>query len=471
MRNYSHVFVIGICALMLAGFALSANKGGIQKGFVDSLNATSYNDVEKTIADIIANGNIKDIALNRERLIAHDKFVNFKIKTGDITNQKSSGRCWMFSGLNILRPQAMKNLKVDKLEFSQNYLMFYDKLEKYNTFLQYMIDFADRPLDDRELEILLDGPGGDGGWWSYFTGLIKKYGLVPKEAMPETYNSSKSGRMNSFLTKKGKQFGVELRNGFANGMSKKELEKKKESMLAEIYKLLVLNLGKPPTEFVWRHESSDTTIKGTMSETYTPRSFAKAAITDDLDDYVALFNYPGKPFMTNYSFEMSRNIYDDPNFTTVNVPVDTLMTYAVASILDSTPVWFACDVGQEDDAKDGIMALGIYNYEDLLGTKFDLPKKDLIQMMLITPNHAMAFMGVDTADGKPMKLLVENSWGDDKGDKGYWYMYPDWFRRYMFGIVVHKRYLSKGLIDISKTTPTILKPWDPMYSITKLHLR
>ncbi|MEZ5359385.1 MAG: C1 family peptidase [Candidatus Zixiibacteriota bacterium] len=469
MRSLSIVCTLGICILFLAGTAVSADKGGIPKRLIDSLNAVSYDNMDKTIADIVANGDINSVALNRERFIEHNKFVNLKIKTGEITNQKSSGRCWMFSGLNILRPQAMKNLKNEKLQFSQNYLMFYDKMEKYNTFLQYMIDFADRPLDDRELQILIDGPGGDGGWWTYFTGLIKRYGLVPIEAMPETHNSSSSGKMNEFLTMKGMQFGVQLREQFAAGTSKKDLVRVKEGMLAELYQLLVLHLGQPPTEFVWRHESSDTTVKGTITETYTPQSFAKAALSDDFDDYVALFNYPGKPFMANYSVEMSRNIYTDQNFSIVNVPVDTMMAYAFASLLDSTPVWFACDVGKEDYTKDGIMALNIYNYEDILGTKFDLPKKDLIQMMVITPNHAMAFMGIDTADGKPVKWLVENSWGGDKGDGGYWYMYNDWFRRYMFGVVIHKRYLSKQLIDISRTEPMILKPWDPMYSLNRLN--
>lgn len=462
------VLILGLCLVSLAAVIGAAEKGGIPKRLIDSLNNASFTGMNKTMADILANGDIKDIALNRDKYIAHDKFINLKIKTGSVTNQKSSGRCWIFSGINVLRPQAMKNLETDKLEFSQNYLMFYDKLEKYNAFLQYMIDFADRPLDDRELQMVLDGPGGDGGWWSYFTGLIKRYGLVPKEVMPETHNSSASSRMNGFLTLKAKAFGVALRNDFANGVSKKELEKKKETMLAEIYSLLVLHLGQPPTEFVWRHESTDTTIEGTISQSYTPHSFADAALSDDLDDYIALFNYPGKSFMTNYSFEMSRNIYDDPNFTVVNVPADTMMAYALKAILDSTPVWFACDVGQENYGKDGIMAIDIYDYESILGTRFDLPKKDLIQMSLIVPSHAMAFMGVDTADGQAVKWLVENSWGDDKGDGGYWYMYNDWFRRYMFGVIIHKRYLSQELIDIAKTKPEVLKPWDPMHSLNRL---
>ncbi len=457
-----------VSVLVLSSFVYAADKGGVPDDLVKSLNDKPLSESERIMSNIVSNKSIKDYALNRERLIDHNKFMNFKITTGEITNQKSSGRCWIFSGLNVIRPQAMKNLQVDKLEFSQNYLMFYDKLEKFNKFLQYMIDFADRGLDDREVILMIDGPGGDGGWWTYFTGLIKKYGLVPHEIMPETHNSSSSGTMNSFLRLQAKGMAVKLRQEFQNGKSRKELEKIKQGMLEEIYHMLVMHLGKPPTEFEWRYETTDTTVEGSVTKTFTPESFYKTAITDDLDDYVALFNYPGKEFMKNYSFEMSRNIYDDPNFSVVNVPIDTMITYAQTSILDSTPVWFACDVGQENYKNDGILAIDIYNYEEILGTEFNLPKKDQIQMWLINPTHAMAFMGVDTADGEAVKWLVENSWGGDKGDSGYWYMYDDWFRQYMFGVIIHKRYLSDGLIDIADSKPIVLKPWDPMWSLNNL---
>ena len=470
MRKTNHGLLAGIMLLVsLSTPCLAGDNGGIPEKLIDQFRQTPLTETQRTTADIVAGQNISDVALNRGRAIDLNTFVNVKIKTGDITNQKSSGRCWMFAGLNVLRPQAMKNLKVDKFEFSQNYLMFWDKLEKFNAFIQYMIDFADRPLDDRELQIVIDGPGGDGGWWSYFTGLINKYGLVPNDIMPETYNSSTSGKMNEFLEAKAKQIAVQLREEFANGVSKEDLEKKKQERLSEIYHLLVYYLGQPPTEFEWRHETADTTVKGTITQKFTPQSFAKAAISDNLNDYVALFNYPGKAFYKNYGFEMSRNMYDDPDFSVVNVPVDTMMKYSLASLLDSTPVWFACDVGKENYRKDGVMSIGIYNYESILGTNFDLPKKDLIQMMLITPNHAMAFMGVDTADGEPVKWLVENSWGGDGGDKGYWYMYNDWYRKYMFGVIIHKKYLPKELSKIAETKPEMLRPWDPMYSLTRLH--
>ncbi len=457
-----------ICLLATAT-GLAAPKGGISPEQVDRWAETIPTANDKVMADIVANGNIRDIALNREKFIAHDSYVNYAIKMGDITNQKSSGRCWMFAALNILRPQVMKKYKVKNFEFSENYLMFFDKLEKTNLFLQAMIDLAGRPLDDRELEGIIEDPIGDGGWWTFFTDLVQKYGLVPEEAMPETYNSSTSGTMNSFLRLKAAEMGVELRTMARNGASPDELENRKQEMLGQIYRMLVIHLGQPPREFTWRYETGDSTGSVIHSETFTPQSFFKEAVGDNLSNYVALFNYPGKDYFQNYSLRWSRNIYDRPNFTILNVPIDTLRAYALKSVLDSTPVWFACDVGKENDGKDGIMALDIYNYESIYGTTFRMPKVDLIHMQVITPNHAMAFMGVDTANGEARKWLVENSWGDDKGDKGKWYMYNDWFDRYLFGVIINQNYLTDQLKTMAKKPPIELPPWDPMYSLNHLN--
>jgi bleomycin hydrolase len=464
LRSFAGIFIL----LVLVSGAAAEPKGGIPESLIGELVQSPLNGNEKTMADIIANKSIKDIALNRERYIDHNSFINHTIKTGGITNQKSSGRCWMFAGFNVIRPQVIKKYNLKSFEFSENYLLFWDKMEKYNKFLQLMIDFAERPLDDRELAIVIEWFAGDGGWWTYFTDLMQKYGLVPIEVMPETHNSSSTGMMNSLIGLKTKQFGVELRNMVRDGSSEDEVMARKEEMLAVIYRMLVINLGQPPTEFTWRYEVDDSTGITTHPTTFTPKSFYEEVIDVDLNDYVALFNYPGKDYYENYSLRMSRNMYDRPNFTVLNIPIDTMRVYAQASVLDSTPVWFACDVGKENYGKDGIMALDIYNYESIYGVEFDLPKADLIQMQLITPNHAMAFMGVDTANGEVEKWLVENSWGDERGDKGKWYMYNDWFDRYMFGVIVHKDYLSPGLIELSEKKPIELPPWDPMYGLNNL---
>ena len=453
----------------LATVSLAAPKGAITQEQIDRWSQTSIQGADKAMADIIAGANVQDVALNRERYIAHDAHVNFTIKTGDITNQKSSGRCWMFAGLNVLRPQVIRKFKLKKFEFSENYLMFWDKLEKANFFLQEMIDLADRPIDDRELEIVIEDPLGDGGWWTYLTDLIRKYGLVPKEAMPETYNSSSTGTMNTLIGEKLKEMGVQLRNLVRAMTPPEQVNGRREEMLAELYRLLALNLGRPPKEFVWRYETDDTTKTTICQKTFTPQGFFAEAIGDDLNRYVALFHYPGKDYFENYSLRLSRNMYDRPDFTILNLPVDSLRAYALKSVLDSTPVWFACDVGKENYGKDGIMALDIYNYASIYGTTFDMPKADMIHMQLITPNHAMVFIGVDTLNGQAQKWLVENSWGEDRGDKGKWYMYNDWFDRYMFGVIIDEKYLSDDLKELSKKPPLVLPPWDPMYSLNRLH--
>lgn len=468
MKNLQLLICLFIIILSFFSLAQAKNKGGLNSQFIEQLTTREYNDAAEMMADIIASRNVKDVALNRELVNRHNDFINHELKTGDITNQKSSGRCWMFAGFNVLRPKVMGHLDVKTFEFSENYLMFWDKMEKSNMFLQNMIDMASRPLDDRELQIVIDGPLGDGGWWTYFTGLVEKYGVVPKDVMPETYNSSASGTMNRMISLKLGQMGVELRQFVRDGNPVKDAITQKEAMLTQIFDMLVLNLGRPPVEFDWRYETEDTTVEGSIEEHFTPASFYKKVLPDGLAGYVAIFNYPGKEFYKNYSLRQSRNIYDEPNFTILNLPIDSLKHYALKSVLDSTPVWFACDVGKENYGKKGIFARDIYNYEEIYNLKFDLPKKDLIQMGMITPNHAMTFMGVDTVGSRAQKWLVENSWGKDRGVDGKWCMYDGWFDRYMFGVIIEKKYLSKELRKLAKQTPIDLPPWDPMYELNRL---
>jgi bleomycin hydrolase len=442
--------------------------GAVSQDLVRSLQRRALTPAEQALADIVANGDIDAVALNRARFVRHDGLVNMRIKSGEVTNQKSSGRCWMFAGFNVLRPAVMKRYKLKSFEFSEDYLLFWDKIEKSNLFLQGMIDLADKPLDDRYVQSMLDNPLGDGGWWSHFVEIVKKYGVVPKEAMPETHNSSSTGRMNSALTLKLKEMGLDLRDMARDGASRDVLRERREGHLAEMYRLLVLNLGRPPESFVWRYETTDSTSIVTRPGTLTPRAFFEDVVGVDLDAYVALFNYPGKKYFKPYALELGRNVYDRPDFTVLNVPVDTVRAAVLKSVLDSTAVWFACDVGQENYGAEGIMALGIYNYEQIYGTRFGLPKKDLIELGLITPNHAMTFVGVDTLGREPLKWLVENSWGDERGDKGLWYMYDDWFDRYLFGAVVHRKYVSDDLWRMSLEEPEVLPPWDPMRGLSDL---
>jgi bleomycin hydrolase len=301
-----------------------APDGGLPGDLIDRLRSTRLEGERKALADIVANGDLSKVALNRERYIAHNPLVSFRIDSGEITAQKASGRCWMFAGFNALRPEVLRKLKLKKFEFSENYLEFWDKMEKANFHLQEMIDLADRPLEDRYVEIVLHDPLGDGGWWSYFVDLVRKYGAVPKEVMPETHNSSSTHLMNKLVTLKLKQFGLELRDLARSGAKPDRLRQRKEEMLGEIYEMLALNLGRPPETFTWRYATSDSTEIVTWPETLTPRKFFDEVVGIDLDSYVSLFNYPGKEMLQPYSIELSRNLYDRPDFTFLNVPIDTL---------------------------------------------------------------------------------------------------------------------------------------------------
>lgn len=461
---------IGLGLLLTTiSLADAADPAGISPEWLATQQSKPLTGTDRLLTDIVANDKLEDIALNRARLIAHNSFINHRIKSGTITHQRGSGRCWMFAGFNVLRPHVIKKYNLKDFEFSESYLQFWDKLEKSNFFLQGMIDLADRPLDDRLLRNHLDDPLGDGGWWTYFTDLVEKYGVVPKEIMPESYSSSATGTMNALLTAKLMEMGLALRLQAQAGACAEDLCAEKEAQLTEIYRLLVLNFGPPPQEFLWRYETADSTQTVTYPRRLTPRDFFRDVIDLDLRRYVALFNYPGKPYDVNYAFEASRNMYDRSDFNLINLPIDSLKVYALRSLLDSTAVWFACDVGKENHSPAGILARGIYNYSDLYRTSFALPKADLIQMELITPNHAMTFVGVDTLGTRPMKWLVENSWGAEAGDDGLWYMYDDWFDRYLFGVIVHERYLSERIRRIAAEAPTILPPWDPMYALSHLN--
>ncbi|NMC43915.1 MAG: C1 family peptidase [candidate division Zixibacteria bacterium] len=460
--------MISAAILMAAVTVAAAPPGGLSTDFIRQLQDTEMTGTDKLLADIVANKNVTEVALNRDELIAHSKIFNFKIKSGDITNQKSSGRCWMFAGFNILRPQVMQKYKLKAFEFSQNYLMFWDKLEKANCFLQLMIDMAGRPLDDRELDIVMEDPLGDGGWWTYFADLAEKYGVVPKEVMPETFNSSTSGTMNGLISQKLKEMGLQLRGMALTGRPPADIESAKIDMIKQVYRWLVMNLGQPPKEFTWRYETTDSASIKTHPKTLTPQEFYKDIINCDLGEYVAIFDLPHKDRYKAYSLRFGRDIYERPDFVLVNVPADTLRAYAAKSVLDSTPVWFAADIGKENYGADGILKRDIYDYAAIYGTTFEMPKGDLIQTRIITANHAMTFLGVDTLNGQVQKWLVENSWGGDHGDKGTWTMYNDWFDRYVFGLVIHKKYLSKELIKLAEMEPVVLPPWDPMSSLNRL---
>jgi bleomycin hydrolase len=417
-------------------------------------------DHNKTILNALTNSEIKNLASNREIVVEQNDLFNHRIKTKGITNQKSSGRCWLFAGLNIMRPLVINKLKLNDFEFSQNYLFFWDKMEKANTFLENVISTRDRDLLDREVVLILSDPFSDGGYWSYVVDLINKYGAIPKTVMPETQNSSNTGMMDNLIARKLRQDASVLREMSKKGDKMDELRERKVEMLKEVYHMLVLNLGMPPAEFQWRYEDRDTVVS--QLKTYTPQTFFKEVVGVDLNDYVSLVNSPNHPYNRLYQIRRTRNLYDSPDVTFINLDMKQLREFALSSVLKDDPVWFACDVGKDQDGEKGIMAPDIYDYQSIYGVDLRLTKSDRLLYRESSANHAMVFVGVDTLNSQPTKWLVENSWGDAKGNKGYWTMYDQWFDEYVYEVIINKRYLPQDILDILKTKPEELPPWDPM---------
>jgi len=457
-----YLIILGAIGLLAGMPAVSwSGEGGLSADNIESFRTALDIDARgRVVFNAVTNNDINKLALNRELINQHNDHFNHKLDVGGITDQKSSGRCWLFASLNVLRPIVMKKHDLKDFEFSQNYLAFWDKLEKANCFLEYMIVFRDRDPLDRELQLYLESPFGDGGYWSYAQALIAKYGAVPKEIMPETNSSGKTGTMNRVISRRLRQGAAVLRRMHSEGQSVTALRGEKEKILGEIYGMLAVNLGEPPTEFRWRYEASDSTIS--TEKRYTPQSFYKEFVGVDLAEYVTIFNNPLKPYEKHYSCALSRDMYDGEDFHYVNMEMSVLKELALKALLAGEVVTFSCDVGKDQDRKRGIMAMEIFDYGALFDSDLDMTKEDRARYFESSSNHMMALIGVDTADGRAVKWLVENSWGDDDGAKGYWTMYDDWFDMYVYDVVIRREHVPERILKVFEEEPVILPAWDPM---------
>jgi bleomycin hydrolase len=328
-------------------------------------------------------------------------------------------------------------------------------------FLESVIETADRDIDDRELQALLSNPVPDGGWWNYVVALIEKYGAVPKSVSTETKHSSATRWLNGVLNEMARSDAAKLRKMAAGGTSVDEMRGMKKTMLADYYRVLALHFGVPPQKFVWRFENKDEEI---VEKDYTPKSFYKEAVGVDLREYVTVMDHPVYDYGKFYRISYCRNFFDDEDMGLLNMGVEEMRELAERAVLDGEPVWFAADIGKENYGEKGILKVGIYDYEALFGLGRELTKKEMVAYRHSTPNHAMVFVGIDRRDDKPVKWLVENSWGTKNGDKGYWAMYDDWFDRYVYTVIIHRRHVPKKTLDLLKTEPGIIPAWDPMRS-------
>ena len=457
--------ILGCCLVLLPLFTVVAktNNGGLSDDLIARLRESMVMDAHmRAMINAVSSNDINELAISRSIINSKEDLFSHKIKTKGITDQKSSGRCWMFAGLNVLRPKVMDKYKLDEFEFSQAYLSFWDKLEKSNMFLELIIEYRNSGMLDREMDLIVSDPVGDGGWWSYIVGLIEKYGVVPQTVMPETYNSSNTARINKLLDRTLRSDAVRLRAMAVDGADLEQLRAAKETMLSGVYRMLVMNYGEPPTEFEYRYKIEDSLLSD--PKTYTPQSFYKEFVDENLADYVNLFNDPTRDYGKHYQAGVSRNMYDADNAHFVNITIDQLRDISKASILDDQPVWFACDVAQDHNRKMGILAEGLYDYDDIYGVDMSMTKAERILYHETSANHAMVFTGVDIRDDKPVKWLVENSWGDESGVKGMWNMDTAWFDEHVFNIIVKKKYVPKDILKLFDETPIVLPIWDPLHA-------
>ena len=420
----------------------------------------------------VTNAEINKLALNREIVAGEDGHFSHKIKTKGITNQKSSGRCWMFAGFNVMRPKVINELGLDGFEFSNAYLQFWDKMEKSNLYLEDIIELRDVDRLDREWLLVNEWLVGDGGWWNYVTGLISKYGAVPSSVMPETHSSENTSTMNKVLARLLHSQAAALIKAGEAGSGEEALRTMKEKSLKEIYRFLAINLGEPPTEFEWRYQvkskdgKEDETVEVadknlTSAKSYTPQSFYKEFVGVDLNEFVCLYNDPSQEMNAHYRFHRARNIAGEDDMNFVNIEISQMKEIAVKSVLANQAMWFAVNMSEDQSREHGMMEVDLYDYETLFDVKLDLSKAERSRFGAGASNHAMVLTGVDLKEGKPTKWLVENSWGNEKGNKGRWTLYDDWFTEHVYTIIVHHKHVPKETLAIFDQAAKVLPAWYP----------
>ena len=434
--------------------------------FSKNFNSSKTNLIAK---NAVTSSGILKASENFEVQYENQHAFSITIDSGLATDQKKSGRCWVFASLNIMRLEVMRKLNIENMELSQSYILFYDKLEKSNYFLENILDTLDEPTNGRLINHLLKEPMNDGGQWDMFKSLVEKYGVVPKDVYPESYNSSDTKSLEEYLTKKLREYAYILRREYKKGKQIESLRNMKEEMLDTIYRILSISLGEPPRTFTW--ETYDKKKKFIKVSNITQKRFYKRFVNINLEDYVCVINAPtkDKPYNKIYSVKYLGSVYDGKYpVRYLNLDIDRLKKLAIKSLKEGKVVWFGSDVGQFSNMEKGYLTLDAYRLDDLFNTSFDMNKAQRLEYSESLMTHAMVITGVDLDDnGKPTKWKVENSWGEKVGKKGYYVMSDDWFSEYVYEIIIDKKYLTKKEKELLDTKPTMLEPWDPMGSLAK----
>ena len=440
---------------------------GVTEAQIEEFRKSFDSDPSATVAqNAVSNADLSTLALRRDLVQDMDFSFSTKLDDWNATNQRRSGRCWLFATLNLFRVGAMKKMNLKKFEFSQAHIHFWDKLERANHFLEAILETSDRPVDDRTIHFLLSDPIGDGGQWNMATNLIRKHGLVPMSAYPESHSSSNTRSMNTVLKDILRTSASEIRKILDDGGSNNEARRHKEGRMKEIWRVLCIHLGTPPEKFDWQWRDKDNEFhrKGTM----TPLEFVDEYVEVDWEEYICIVNDPRNEYYRTYTVDFLQNVAGGPPVVYLNVPSNEMKDITQRLLEDGTPVWMGCDVGKNMARKRGLWDAELYDLKGLYGIQFGMEKADRLRFGQTMMTHAMLFTGVDVVDGKPRRWRVENSWGsEDSGEKGFYTMNDNWYDEHMFEIAAPKDYLTDEMKSGLKGDPIVLPAWDPMGSLAR----
>ena len=456
------VLTLALALVSVGTLSAQQDKGGINDAMMQEIRqGYTASEADKAARNALAFNPISELATNADNLAMIDTNFSHRVKTKGVTDQHQSGRCWLFTGLNVLRAQMIDEQNLASLEFSQNYLFFYDQLEKCNLFLQAVIDTKHLPMDDRQVEWLFKNPLSDGGQFTGVSNLVMKYGVVPAEIMPENYQTNNTSAISSLIATKLREYGLKLRSQ----KDRRAPAALKVEMLKEIYSMLARAYGVPPTEFEWTMRDKDGNVISTKS--YTPQSFYKEYFGDlDLEnDFVMVMNDPSREYYKVYEIEYDRHVYDGDNWVYLNLPIEEVEALAIASIKDNKAMYFSCDVGKFLLSKKGTLDINNFDYASLMGVEFPMNKEERVRTFASGSSHAMTLIAVDLdEEGNAKKWMVENSWGPQAGWKGNLIMTDEWFEEYMFRVVVNKKYFPAETLKLLEQKPIMLPSWDPMFA-------
>ena len=458
------ILTVCLAAGVFAASAQTKSGGLSQEMLRDILKEQQAQPANRALVNAIAANSIDALAKNHQNAGALDTYFSVETRKQSITDQKLSGRCWMFSGLNVLRSNYMLKHDSVSIEFSQAYLFVWDQLEKANLMLQGCVDTGSKPIDDPRVQFFFHHPIGDGGTFCGVSDLAEKYGLVPSEVMPESFSSDNTAKARALISSKLREYGLQLRDMAQKERKQASIDKAKSRMLAQIYKMLVMTIGEPPQKFTYAFKDKNGRSLGPARE-YTPQSFYQEVVGGPLNGtFIMAMNDPRRPYYKTYEVEYDRHTYDGHNWKYLNLPMEDIEMMAISSLKDGRKMYSSYDVGKFLDRKRGYADTENFDYESLFGTTFGMDKAQRISTFDSGSTHAMTLTAVDLDEqGKVKKWKVENSWGADWGQKGCLIMTDRWFREFMFRLVVDKKYVPENILKAFETEPVMVMPEDPLF--------